>query len=262
MSNFLYGEQLLVIGLPKGYDAPKFMSASQATRDQVWTFLPGLHGTDELYEKLRANLPAEQACEWVNLPAKGKQDYSYLSKWLDEELDNLEGTQRVLIAESFSGPLATRLASLRPEEVSAVVLASSFCDAPLNPGIALLPLRPLFMVKPPRKALQHFLIGEESNDDEVQELRKIMRSISSSTLSRRVRAILELETEDSPQLKGLPMLILQAKDDNLIPWEAQQRLEARYPEARVHWIDSPHMILQKHPAVCIENIIDFVENFS
>ena len=233
------------------------MSEAQPAPDLKWTFLPGLHGTDALFDGLRDHLPKETECEWVNLPTKGKQDYGKLSKWLDEELPRLRGQKRLLIAESFSGPLALMLASRRKDEVAGIVLAAGFCDAPMNPGIALLPLRPLFMVKPPRKALEHFLIGNDASEAEIEALKQTIQSIPSSTLSKRVRAVLEFDEGDAPQLKGLPMLILQAHNDNLIPWEAQQRLEARYPEARTHWIESPHMILQRHPKACLEKIHGF-----
>jgi pimeloyl-ACP methyl ester carboxylesterase len=238
------------------------MPAHQISSDFVWTFFPGLHGTDDLFTKLRSYLPDTLDCEWINLPTKGKQDYDKLRDWLDDELPRLDDKKRILIAESFSGPLALMLASHRVDEIAGIVLAASFCDAPMNPGIALLPLRPLFMVKPPRKALEHFLIGTDSSDADVAELTQIIQSIPSSTLSKRIRAALELEEEDSPQLSGVPMLILQAQHDNLIPWEAQQRLEARYPKARVHWLEAPHMILQKHPKACLEKITEFLADLA
>lgn len=236
--------------MPEPTPAPEF----------VWTFLPGLHGTDELFEPIRTLLPQSQKCEWINLPTKGKQDYKTLAHWLDEHLPPIQGKKRLLIAESFSGPLAMSFAALRKDEIAGIILGASFCDAPLNPGIALLPLRPLFMVKPPRKALAYFLIGDDASDTEVSEVRRIIQSIPSSTLSKRVRAVLELEAKTLPSLKEIPMLLLQAQDDNLIPWEAQQRIESRYPDARVHWIDSPHMIFQRHPEECLKKMINFLED--
>ena len=234
------------------------MADTEPITEHVWTVLPGLHGTDALFGKLRSAIPARQECEWIDLPAKGKQDYQTLSDWLDGKLEHLENKKRLIIAESFSGPLAVMLASKRPDEVAGIVQASSFCHAPLNPGIALLPLRPLFMVKPHRKALEHFLIGKDASDEEIEELSQVIQSIPSATLTKRVRAILEFQEEDSPELKGIPMLLLQAQEDNLVPWEAQQRLEAHFPDARVHWLPSPHMMLQRHPIACLEKIMDFV----
>ena len=238
------------------------MADLQPTPDFLWTLLPGLHGTDALFEKFHSALPDQQECEQINLPEKGKQDYQTLGDWLDNHLPHRKDKKRLIIAESFSGPLAMMIAAQRADEVAGIVLASCFCDAPHNPGIALLPLRPLFMVKPHRKALEHFLVGKDASDQDIEELAQVIQTIPSSTLTKRVRAILELEEGDTPRLKDTPMLLLQAQDDNLIPWEAQQRLEAHYPNARVHWIPSPHMILQRHAKTCLEKIMDFTSDLS
>ncbi len=224
----------------------------------LWTFLPGLHGTEELYDALKARLPGQIQAEFITLPTSGKQDYGTLSSWLDHELAHGPDQQRrLLIAESFSGPLALRWAEKRPDKVAGVVLAASYCDAPLNPGIALLPLRPLFMVRPPRKTLRHFLIGEDASEAEVARLRSVVQAIPAATLSKRARAILELMECDSPVLPDTPVMILQAQSDNLVPWEAQRKLEACYPSAQTHWIESPHLMFQRHPEQCLTYILEF-----
>lgn len=227
----------------------------------IWTFLPGLHGTEELYSSVRDKLPPGVVAEFINLPPSGKQDYQTLCEWLNNELPQLSGgRKRIIIAESFSGPLAIQFASRRRDDVAGIALVASFCDTPLNPGIALLPLRPLFMVKPPRKALRHFLIGEDASENEVAQLRKAIQVTPSATISKRIRTILQLEESDNPQLPKLPMLILQAQNDNLLPWEAQSKLEACYPDANAHWIESPHLLFQRYPDACIEHLVAFAES--
>lgn len=236
---------------------------NQSANSMIWTFLPGLHGTQALYESVRHNLPQGIDAEFINLPSKGKQDYNTLANLLHQELSNSsEGSKRLLIAESFSGPLAIRIASLCPEKIQGIVLGASFCDAPLNPGIALIPLRPLFMVKPPRSALRHFLIGDDASKAELAELREVMQSVPSATLSKRIRTILELEEDDNPDLPDIPMLILQAKKDNLVPWQAQSKLEVNYPKATTHWIESPHLIFQRCPEECVQRIIEFADTIN
>ncbi|MBT8044101.1 MAG: alpha/beta hydrolase [Verrucomicrobiae bacterium] len=231
------------------------ITAERSLEPPIWTFLPGLHGSDELFGAIQDRLPDDIEADFVNLPPDGKQDYDTLCKWLDDELS--KGRRRLLIAESFSGPLAMRMANLRPDEISGLVLAASFCDAPLNPGLALLPLRPLIMVKPPRKALRHFLIGEDATDADVAQIRAVVQSMPKSTMSKRIRTILQLQETDNPPLPGLPMLILQANNDNIVPWEVQRKLEACYPDADSQWIESPHLILQRCPGTCIKRIAKF-----
>jgi len=228
-----------------------------ANHTPIWTLLPGLHGTPEMFGRLKKALPSRIETEMIELPTKGDQHYSTLSTWLNDTLST--GRPRLIIAESFSGPLALRLAALRPSEICGIVLAASFCDAPIHPGIALLPLRPLFMVQPPRSALRHFLIGDDAEDEDINHLRKVVQKVPAKTLTSRVRTVLELQEQDNPSLPNIPMLLLQAQNDNLVPWDAQQRLEACYPKADVHWIESPHLILQRHPEQCLNFIQRFIE---
>lgn len=226
----------------------------------IWTFLPGLHGTSELFSRLLEHLPNGITAELLELPAEGPQDYDFLTSFLNDWLDAQLPGKRILIAESFSGPLALRLASQRRDEIVGAILAASFCHSPVSAELALLPIRPLFMIKPPKRALRHFLIGDDASLEDVQLLRQVIKNTPPSTLAKRVHTVLELDEEDNPLFKDeLPMLFLQAQEDNLIPWEAQQKLEAFYPHADVHWIESPHLILQTHPEECAEQIVDFAK---
>ena len=222
----------------------------------TYTLLPGLHGDATLFSPLVEEL-GDVLVECIEYPTSISQSYESLEKWLVEELD--WKIPRVIVAECFSGPLALRLAKRFPDSVQSLVLAASFCAPPTNSTLALLPLRPLMMLSPPRRALRHFLIGDEASDKEVKELKKIISKIPSKVLNQRVRAILGLQPSDSPCLRNLPMLILQASDDNMIPWETQNELRMQYDHATTHWLDGPHLILQVASAECASIIKDFVE---
>ena len=222
----------------------------------TYTLLPGLHGDTTLFPPLVEEL-GDVLTECVEYPTTISQSYESLEKWLSEQLD--WQIPRVIIAESFSAPLALRLAKRFPGSVQSLVLAASFCASPKNPNLALLPLRHLLMLSPPRRTLRHFLIGDEASEQQVTELKKIVARIPSKVLSQRIRAILSLQPSDSPCLKNLPMLILQASDDNMIPWETQNQLCMHYDHATTHWLDGPHLILQSASAECASIIKDFAE---
>lgn len=225
----------------------------------TYTLLPGLHGLATLLEPLMKQL-GDVKVECIEYPTDIPQSYDSLSSWLSNNVDWTK--PRVLVAESFSGPLALRAAEAFPESIQSVVLAASFCNSPTTPNLALLPLRPLLMLKPTRTAIRHFLLGPDSSDDEVNSLRKIVAAIPSRILSQRVRSILKLQAEDCPSIKQTPMLILQAQDDNMIPWETQNQLRMQYPHATTHWLDSPHLILQNNPAESCTFIKQFISQHS
>lgn len=226
----------------------------------IWTFLPGLHGNAELFSKIQNIISPTLDTEFIELPSDGEQDYTTLSTWLNNHLPT--GQPRLIIAESFSGPLALRIAKQRPEDIAGIVLVASFCSSPINPSFALLAQRPLFMVKPPSIALRHFLTGSDADENEVTLLRNAIHKTPASILISRIKAVLGLQEQDIPILTKTPILILQAQRDQIIPWDAQQRLEASYPNAKVYWIDAPHLILQHQPKQCLVSIQRFLASFS
>ncbi|MGB0992205.1 MAG: alpha/beta fold hydrolase [Akkermansiaceae bacterium] len=227
----------------------------------IWTLLPGLHGSGELFGPLKRHIPAGVAVETVDLPSHGKQDYDTLLEHLIDSLDLSQTTPRILIAESFSGPLALRLTEYLASQhcIAGLVIAASYAEPPVNPALTLFPLRPLFLVKPPRKALQHFLIGDDSTEVDISALRNAIQSAPAKTLSRRIHAVLEMDQDSIPDLPKIPMLLLQAMSDNIVPWSVQQKLELRYPHADVHWIESPHLILQQRAEEACESIQQWLD---
>lgn len=221
----------------------------------IYTLLPGLHGTSTLFDPLVRMLvgqPVECVCYPLDIP----QSYESLTDWLINSLDWTK--PRVIIAESFSGPLAINMTAEFPYSVKALVLAASFCSSPSNPSLAILPLRPLMMLTPPLAAIRHFLIGDDSSSLESKQLQHIVSSIPSKILSERIRAILTLQSSDCPSLTETPMLILQASHDNLIPWDTQNQLCMHYEHAICHWLESPHLLLQRCPRECYTLISHFL----
>ncbi len=231
--------------------------------------LPGLHGTEELYtplikalDKLVTQKELVLNFKTVTYPINIKQSYESLTEWVSQELDfnNSKQEKIVIIAESFSTPISLYLADLYPEKVSAVIVASGFCASPVNMSFALLPLRPLFILSPPRAALRHFLLGDDATKEKLNELRATLNSIPSKMLSQRLRSVLTLEETNIPSIPKTPLLLLQAQNDGLIPWEDQNQLESHLPHSETHWIDSPHLLFQSRPKIAAKHIIEFISN--
>ena len=149
-------------------------------------FLPGLHGTAELYDDLVEQLHLQLSLAGsevsftntlISYPTDFKQNYSRLFSWLCSELnfDQISSdTKVVIIAESFSTPLAIKIAQKFPARINGLVIGGGFCASPAYPGFALLPLRPLFMISPPRSAVRHFLSGTESSKELVHKVRYVV----------------------------------------------------------------------------------------
>ena len=235
--------------------------------------LPGLHGSDALFASFEEELQnvsdkSELEIQTLTLhyPTDDSQSYSSLLNWLSTEIDLIKPRKQktVILAESFSTPLALMLADRYPSIIQAVIIVGGFCSSPIvnNTAVAalsLIPLRPLFMLKPPKAAIKHYLTGNEVSPAFVKNVQDIIRKAPAKTISNRVRAILDLDESMCPNLPDTPILLLQAEDDGIIPWETQNALENHFPHADSHWIESPHFILQTHPKLAAQHILKFLE---
>jgi pimeloyl-ACP methyl ester carboxylesterase len=245
---------------------PNSSSAIRLTGETHLIFLPGLHGTDELFDDLVGQLKLLEVSfqtTLINYPPDPKQSYQELFNWLcshlvlDQEITDNK-TKIVIIAESFSTPIALKLADKFPKQVKAIIIGGGFCTSPANPIISLLPLRPLFMIAPPRSAVEYFLTGSGSSPELMNKVRSTIKKVSSKNISQRVRSILTLDEEQTPTVSETPVLLFQAENDAVIPWEIQNQLENHLPHAECHWLDSPHLIFQAHPKTCALHIVEFL----
>lgn len=228
------------------------MTANSATV----VIFPGLDGTGVLTEEFAAGDWQGRSVKVVPIPSNGPQDYPTLVNRITPELP--EGAL-VLIGESFSSPLAMLLADQERGRVKALIVAGGFCSSPVSPALSLIPVRPLFLIRPPATILRKFLAGADAPKSLIQRMTQAIRSVTSGVLTERVRVILALQEKDCPAPEGVPTLVLQARQDAMIPWEIQSRLERHFIEPTVVWIDSPHLLLATRPEACREAVLGFLE---
>lgn len=216
---------------------------------------PGLDGTGLLSREFADGDWQGHPVTVLPLPKDGPQDYESLALSLAPQLP--EGPL-VLIGESFSGPIAMKLARRERGRIEALVIAGGFCASPAPSGLALVPLRPLFMLPPPAMFLRKYLVGPEAGHEMVEALSSAIRSVPSATLSARAEVILALRESDCPSFESLPILLVQAHHDKVLSWEVQSRLERHFPEAESVWIESPHLLLAMNPDACREAVVEFL----
>ena len=223
--------------------------------DTTLVMLPGLDGTANLYSKVLEldwnGMPATA----LALPNEGPQDYDALAKAI---IPTLPQGDVVLLAESFSTPLAILIAASEGSRVKALVMVAGFCSSPQPSGLGWLPLLPLFSLTPPAFLLKQVLADENSPPDLLDSLARSIRQTPAATLAERARVVLALRESDCPDLRGVPMLLLQARQDRVIPWDAQSQLERHFPDATCHWINGPHLLLQTRTQECRDAVVGFL----
>lgn len=226
----------------------------------LFLLLPGFDGSGRLFEPLLAQerLPFEPRV--VALPADVPRGYDELLDWLESRLPT---EPFGLLAESFSGPLAIRLAARHPERVTHLVLAATFLRSPLHfwlaPFAAL--ARPsLFARPPPAIGIRALLAGWDAPPDLVDTIRKAMAVLPGEVAAARARAALAADEAATLATIEAPTLWITATADRLLRPGHQVDLRAARPDADIALIEGPHTILQRRPQESVAAIERFLSS--
>lgn len=232
-------------------------------RDQVnvlsmrWILLPGFDGTGMLFTSFIQSLPTEITPIIVKYPTDQISSESDLINIVLAHLP--ENEPYILIAESFSGPIALRVAALHHQPPLAVVLCASFlkCPAPrLLIKIIRFFARFLVLCSPPKCLVRYFLLGDAS-EDLLTSFYDAISTVNPRVLEHRLSVLQSFNDEGTMYTKH-PLLYLWAIKDRLISFRNVSYLQRRYPAALVEKIESPHLILQVEPHASIQAIRKFL----
>lgn len=215
--------------------------------------LPGMDGTGELLTEFAAALAPEFSTTIVNYPQDVALDYAALTAFVRGQLPHDE--HFALVAESFSGPIAIRLAAAKPDGLLAVVLCASFAKSPqpwLQAFTSLLRAVPFRRI--PAGLLMPLLMGRSSSRGWSRRVQAAIRSVESAVLHRRLTEISMVD--DSALIADIacPLLYLRASRDRLVPHDAWTAIRDRSRHAVCIEIEGPHFLLQARPEECAEAI--------
>jgi pimeloyl-ACP methyl ester carboxylesterase len=220
--------------------------------------LPGIDGSGRLFAPLLAAGPRPFEPEALSFPPDAPLGYDDLLALVRERLPR---GRFLLLAESFSGPLAVRLAAERPKGLMALVLAATFVHRPLNP--LLHPLRGLvgarlFGMPMPAPLVRHFMAGPDAPDEIVAEVQRAVAAVSAEVLAHRSAEALRVDARDALAAVEVPVLFVAPTRDRLIRTDACEDVLAVRPDAEVAAIEGPHMILQRCPHASLARIEEFL----
>ena len=227
------------------------MSAGSARR---LVLLPGMDGTGLLFGPFIAAAPATVELEVVPLPV----DLARYDVLLDAIAPRVAvDPSTVLLAESFSGPLALRLAAeSRP---AALVLVNSFVQSPVPASLRRFARPMFFRIPPPARALRRFLLGDDAESSLVDALRGALREVAPKVLAERVAAIATLDASADLARVDCPILYLRGTHDRLVGEASVQRIVEQAPRVEVQRVDGPHLLLQARPAEAWRALERFLE---
>lgn len=217
--------------------------------------LPGLDGTGKLLEDLQQAAPPAMKAKVLAFPTTGPQDYATLEQVVAAKLPR-DGSPYMVVAESFSGPLAIRLGVGNYPGLKAIVLVNSYVESPLSmsTGVVGTLTLPLWtrVNRIPRRAVRHLLLGRDAPRPLVDQVAKTIEEMRPGLLAARWKTVLTANETASYAKSQIPMFYLRGLQDRLVPDTALETLVRIRPGLQVHEMRGPHMLLQCHPEACLK----------
>lgn len=221
--------------------------------------LPGLDGTGRLFSPFIRSLGPEFNSTVVTYPGNLALDYDELQSVAESFLPRDE--QFILLAESFSGPVAISLASARPAGLIALILCCSFARCPRPTITRILNRLPLGRVKATANPLlAKVLLGRSSSPQLTANLKESLSEVSSKVLRARLTAVSTVDVSAKLKRLQLPILYLRAMQDRVVTRASFEQVLKAAPHTKLAAIPGPHLLLQAAPSEAAVVVRDFADN--
>jgi pimeloyl-[acyl-carrier protein] methyl ester esterase len=222
--------------------------------------LPGLDGTGRLFESLMQVLPSHLLPVVISYPDDKALSYSQLVELVQQEVPANE--DYVLLAESFSGPVAIEFSAANPTKLKALILTATFVSNPsLLPKLMSSLLRGIFFsLEPPQFVVSRYLLGDNPPDDLVETFRRAKRSVRPGVLAFRMRSVINVDVRLAFAACRLPILYLRARQDRLVKARSAAQMKRIQPGMTIVEIKGPHLLLQREPEKCVEAIARYLSS--
>lgn len=203
---------------------------------RVW-LLPGMDGTGRLFGPLAARLGRHD----VRVVRYDGDDHAAIERNLPQAL-RTPAPDDVIVAESYGGPLALRIAARHP--VARLVLVASFVTTPrwLPPAALVGWAHP-----PPRLAIRAAMLGLDAPPPLVEEVRAALGQVRAATITARVRSLAGLDVRAELAAARAEVVWLAASSDRLVPARQTELARAARPGLVVQALDGPHLLAQRRP---------------
>ncbi len=211
--------------------------------------MPGMDGTGEMFaplvDAIKTTAPATKI-HILRYPRDQPLDYAQL---LEYALTKLPDAPCAVIAESFSGPIAIKLAARFPSQIERVVLSTSFVRNPL-PWLALIApmLDFLPLAQAPDWLLEQQLFNGHATPELKLALARATASVSPAAMRVRLKAIFSVDAGKCLSQLSQPLLYLQADADRLVPDRCAQEIKTALAHVSIRRLAGPHCLLQIAPA--------------
>jgi pimeloyl-ACP methyl ester carboxylesterase len=218
--------------------------------------LPGLDGTGQLFSAFVACHPEGFRPVPLDYPPDRHASLNELAGLVRQRLP---GGRWLLLAESFSGPLAIRLAASRPPGLVGLVLVATAARWSRLHWLRSAPLSAIFGLAAPSSALRWLLLGENASPELVLATRRAIGSVRPEVLAFRLRELAATDVTVELAQVAVPILYLQARQDRIARRAERRTIESRHPLVDAQILDGPHFLLQTAPAAVWQRLTAFAQ---
>ncbi|MGC2638241.1 MAG: alpha/beta hydrolase [Acidobacteriaceae bacterium] len=221
--------------------------------------LPGMDGTGKLLIEFMGELPASLRTEIPQYPTDRVLTYDDLAKMVRSLCE--DSPPFVLMAESFSTPLAIRIAAENLANLQGLILCAGFARSPVRGAkrwvvSVLAPL--LTRAVLPEAAIRAWLVGRDATSTLVRITRETIASVQPAILTARLRAVLACDVRADLLHVTVPLLYLQAQHDRLVRPRCLKGIRTIRPDVRAVVVDGPHFLLQREPQQTAHIVTEFL----
>ncbi len=219
--------------------------------------LPGLDGTGRLLEDFAAAVGDRCRVITVDYPTDIPLGYDDLEPLVRRALP-ADDEPLVVLGESFSGPLAVRVAAAPPANLRGVVLCCTFVRGPRPHLGRLLPLaRAVPLTQVPETIVARVAMGRDANARLTALLTEALASVAPAVVQRRLEEAVAVDATAELAAVRVPVLYLRALRDRVIPHQASRLVAEVCPATRIVDFASSHLLLQTRPAEAATVVADF-----
>lgn len=167
----------------------------------------------------------------------------------------------VLIAESFSGPVALALCARRPANIKGLVLCATFAQSPFRSLLQFTRFTPgaLFGPSPIQPfMLRHACLNGEQAEQLLSRAVSVLRSVPAARMQGRLETLATIDARPFLPRVNLPTLYLRATRDRVVHRRLSRALTDNLSNVAIQDIDGPHLLLQARPRECADAILHFI----
>jgi pimeloyl-ACP methyl ester carboxylesterase len=222
--------------------------------------LPGMDGTGDLFADFVRELPGSFEAGTVAYPRDVCLSRSELVSFIQSSVPAAEPF--VLVAESFSSPLAIEFAAKSPPNLAGLVLCAGFASSPLRGLLRLIvPLVApiLFRVTIPEFAAKRFLVGPDASPAMAAAVRTAIASVQPKVMASRLHTVLACDARSDLGQVRVPILYIQAQHDRLVDASCFKEIRRIQATVTLAEVAGPHLLFQRQPQQTASIVAGFAQ---